>query len=271
MTAEAARSWFARRQLPAVWLPLLALPLALLLSLNGSYQRLQTTLEDTLQRWAAPTLKFDEVVAVDIDDASLRQLQPQLGDWPYRREVYALLLDYLREAGARLVVFDIVFDSARDGDAEFSRALAERPDVVLAAAALHQPIEAAHQEMELLQRCSLPAGPASTLPSWAAVTLPQAKLLGAAAAPGAVGVITAPLDADGRLRRLPLLHQFGARSCRRWPWPPSCACMASSIGSWKPGFCASATRPAGRSITGPRCTWPCRSTPTLCPSSTGVG
>ncbi|WP_397535447.1 CHASE2 domain-containing protein [Roseateles sp.] len=211
MTAMPTPGWITRLQARSPWLPLLALPLALLISLGDSYQRLQTTLEDALQRWAAPTLQFDEVVAVDIDDASLRQLQPRLGDWPYRREVYALLLDYLREVGARLVVFDIVFDSAREGDAEFSRALAERPDVVLAAAALQQPIEAALHEMELLQRCSLPAVAAGDLPSWAAVTLPHAGLLSASAAPGSVGVITAPLDADGRLRRLPLLHQFGAR------------------------------------------------------------
>gem|GEM_PF-835110 len=217
MTVEAARSWFARLQLPAVWLPLLALPLALLLSLNGSYQRLQTTLEDALLRWAAPTLQFDEVVAVDIDDASLRQLQPRLGDWPYRREAYALLLDYLREIGARLVVFDIVFDSARDGDAVFSRALAERPDVVLAAATLQQAIETAPPELDLLQRSSMPAAALGSLPASLGVTLPHVGLLGAAAAPGSVGVITAAADADGRLRRLPLLHQVGQRQLPALP------------------------------------------------------
>lgn len=217
MSADASRlSWARWLRHPAALL-LLPLPLVLLLSLGSSYQRLQTTLEDTLARWAAPTLRFDEVVAVDIDDASLRLLQPRLGDWPYRREVYALLLDYLREAGATLVVFDIVFDSAREGDAAFARALAARPDVVLAAAALRQPIEAAHQELELLLRSSLPAPPASPLQPWSAVTLPQAALLSATAAPGAVGVITVPLDGDGRLRRLPLLHQVGQRQLPALP------------------------------------------------------
>jgi CHASE2 domain-containing sensor protein len=37
---------------------------------------------------------------VDIDDASLQALREPLGDWPYPRSVYALMLDYLRQAGA---------------------------------------------------------------------------------------------------------------------------------------------------------------------------
>jgi signal transduction histidine kinase/DNA-binding NarL/FixJ family response regulator len=184
----------------------LALLLVLLLSLGSGYQQLQTRIEDLLVRWGAVEERFEDVLVVDIDDASLRELQPQLGDWPYRRESYALLLDYLREAGARLVVFDIVFSGAREGDAAFARALAARPDFVLAAAALQQPVETDAEDTALLQRIAQPAHDGEPALHWAALTLPHAALLASNAAPAAVGIVTTRLDADGVLRRLPLLH-----------------------------------------------------------------
>src|SRR6478609_3603094 len=104
-------------------LPLLALPLAALLNLSPVFQSLSQALDDTLLRLNAEPLHYDEVIVVDIDAASLRALQPQLGDWPYKRDVYAQLLNYLREAGVQLVVFDIVFAGARDGDSDFAAAL----------------------------------------------------------------------------------------------------------------------------------------------------
>ena len=186
--------------------PALALLLVLLLSLSSSYQQLQTRFEDMLVRWGATEARFDEVLVVDIDDASLRALRPLLGDWPYRRDVYALLLDYLRESGARLVVFDIVFSGARDGDAEFARALAARPDFVLAAAALQQPVESDPADQEQLQQIARASRDGQPGKLWSALTLPHAALLGTHAVPGAVGIVTTPLDADGVLRRLPMLH-----------------------------------------------------------------
>ncbi|MFN3304332.1 MAG: CHASE2 domain-containing protein, partial [Roseateles sp.] len=90
-------------------LPWLALPAAALLwallSLAGAQPRLDRALADLLLRSAAaPRPPPSSSVVVDIDDASLRALREPLGEWPYSREVYALMLDYLRQAGARLVV-----------------------------------------------------------------------------------------------------------------------------------------------------------------------
>jgi len=192
-------------------LPLLALPLAALLSLSSIYQRLSETLDDGLLQLTAKTVRYDEVLAVDIDDASLRTLQPQLGDWPYERDVYALLLNYLRDAGVRLVVFDIVFAGPREGDAAFAAALLQRHDVVLAAAGLKQVLDQDRPGAALLEQLSRPAAPGMPSLSWPDATLPQPLLLKADAGPGALGLISTPLDADGRLRHLPLLHEVRGR------------------------------------------------------------
>lgn len=113
--------------------PWLALPGALalwaLLSLMGVQPRVDRALGDALVRAAAPAPAAQPgSVIVDIDDASLRALREPLGEWPYSRETYALLLDYLRHAGARLVVIDIVFAGPRDGDVRFAQA--DRKSVV---------------------------------------------------------------------------------------------------------------------------------------------
>ena len=98
--------------------PWFALPAALLLwallSLTGAQPRIDRALGDLLVRAAAPPAPAPTSVIVDIDDASLRALRQPLGEWPYSREVYALMLDYLGQVGARLVVVDIVFSGPRD-------------------------------------------------------------------------------------------------------------------------------------------------------------
>ncbi|MEJ6000796.1 CHASE2 domain-containing protein [Paucibacter soli] len=191
-------------------LPLLALPLALLLWLLARplLQPLEAALEDRLLRATAQPLVANELALIDIDDASLRALQPQLGDWPYPRSVYALLLDYLRDAGAELVVFDLVLSGTREGDAALARAMALGPPTVLAAAGHQQDtglLELQPAELAMLRRQAMPAGGAAQ--PWGALTLPAPALL-LSAPPGSLGLITAPLDGDGVLRRLPLWHRF---------------------------------------------------------------
>jgi len=191
-------------------LPLLALPLALLICTLAQplLRPLEQGLEDRLLRATARPLQAGELALIDIDDASLRALQPQLGDWPYPRSVYALLLDYLRDAGVELVVFDLVLTGARAGDEALAHAIALGPPTVLAAAALQQdktPMELQPAEMAMLRRQAMVAGGAAQ--PWDALTLPAPALLGSAP-PGSLGLISAPLDGDGVLRRLPLWHRY---------------------------------------------------------------
>jgi adenylate cyclase len=86
------------------------------------------------------------VVIVGIDDSSfsIAQLAPAEarrepalermgGTWPWDRRIFASLVEKLASAGARAVVFDIVFASEGPGDAAFAEALARTPiPVVLA-------------------------------------------------------------------------------------------------------------------------------------------
>ena len=54
--------------------------------------------------------KSNEFVIMDYDDAAARK--HRLGRWPWDRRVHARLIDWLKEAGARIVVVDLLFNHA---------------------------------------------------------------------------------------------------------------------------------------------------------------
>ena len=111
-----------------------SLALAGLFSHTTLYPRLSWWLEDLQQRAFARQLPLDHVIVIDVDEASMQRLEPTIGPWPYRRDVYARAMRFFTENGARAVVFDILFSEAREGDAALSEVLDRRS--VLAAAAL---------------------------------------------------------------------------------------------------------------------------------------
>ncbi len=104
--------------------------------------------EDFLQSEGRKTSTRDDLAFLGIDQTTL-QLPPfEPGElasnrafqlmtarpFPWSREVWALLLDRLFSAGARLVMFDLVFNPPNDGDPQFAQALERyRGKVVLAA------------------------------------------------------------------------------------------------------------------------------------------
>ena len=192
------------------WVPLLSLAVAALLWFSPLHQRLGNALHDVGVRMLAQPARFDEVVLVDIDDASLRSLRPQLGGWPYSRDSFALLIDYLRELGARQIVLNLVLSEPRDGDSLLARTLGRRGDVVLAAVGQPRDDGGTSAPDPLRTRVALPVDTTAPAARWAGVVMPADELLAAqarVAGPGAVGVVSAQLDPDGYLRRMALLHR----------------------------------------------------------------
>jgi adenylate cyclase len=58
---------------------------------------------------ARPVRDDSPIVLVDINESSVRALEPMLGRWPWPRAVHAAALDYIVRGGARVVAFDILF------------------------------------------------------------------------------------------------------------------------------------------------------------------
>jgi adenylate cyclase len=105
-----------------------------------------------LARTARPAEARKDIVLVDIDEYSLRNLQPYVGRWPWPRHVHAAMVDYLAAAGARVVAYDVNFagtDSNRtyttngetitgdESDHELVRAVGAAGNVILLADATY--------------------------------------------------------------------------------------------------------------------------------------
>ncbi|MBV8635034.1 MAG: adenylate/guanylate cyclase domain-containing protein, partial [Burkholderiaceae bacterium] len=94
-----------------------------------AFKTLESRLTDAFMRHHAAEFKADpNVIIVDIDDASMRDMEEIAGLWAWPREIHADLLDALNEFGPRAVVFDIAF-AERDrkrpkSDARLSESLA---------------------------------------------------------------------------------------------------------------------------------------------------
>jgi adenylate cyclase len=108
----------------------------------------EQSFEDLLRREGRKTPAPSDFVFLGIDQSTL-QLPPLSAEeiasnrafqlmtekpYPWSREVWALLLDRLFSAGARLVVFDMIFSPPNEGDAAFHAALDRYHDKVVVGA-----------------------------------------------------------------------------------------------------------------------------------------
>lgn len=86
---------------------------ALVVGLDLLFHPFQTielkTYDWRLARTAQPETARQDLVLVEIDEYSLRNLQPNAGRWPWPRAVHSMLLDYLARAPAKIVAYDINF------------------------------------------------------------------------------------------------------------------------------------------------------------------
>jgi adenylate cyclase len=108
----------------------------------------EQSFEDLLRREGRKTATRNDFVFLGLDQSTL-QMPPLTPDeiannrafqlmterpFPWSREVWALLLDRLFGAGARMVIFDVMFDQQNEGDPAFHAALDRYRDKVVTAA-----------------------------------------------------------------------------------------------------------------------------------------
>src|SRR6266496_3350090 len=105
----------------------------------------EQSFEDLLRQEGRKTAPPRDLVFLGLDQSTL-ELPPLTAEeiagnrafqlmtaqpFPWSREVWALLLDRVFGAGARLVMFDMIFDKPKDGDAEFHAAIDRYRDKVV--------------------------------------------------------------------------------------------------------------------------------------------
>ncbi|MDD5020310.1 MAG: CHASE2 domain-containing protein, partial [Candidatus Omnitrophica bacterium] len=160
-----------------------------LLSLAGVFNDYESYFYDLRLSWRPQLKTADEAVIVEVSDDTLKNL----GVWPLPRDFHATLVDVFRQLGARAVVFDILFSEPTLYDTEFSRAIKESGRVYL-------PV-AFYIDQKKADRKFVPE-----------TSLTVADVVGTLAA-GARGIghINVFLDADGKVRQVPLFVSYRGR------------------------------------------------------------
>jgi len=175
------------------------------------------TFDARAESFADPAKASKEIVVAAIDDRSLRELAPAVGRWPWPRAVHAQVLDYLKFAGAKVVLYDVQFPEAdlnAGSDDEFAGALAEAGNAVLPVAFAggggdDQAVVGAATGEEQLRRFALPVRAAMPMHDHGASVTP---IPGLAAAAAGLGSITLNPEAGGAVYRERLLWRHQGRT-----------------------------------------------------------
>ncbi len=109
--------------------------IGLLLTAAGLTERFENITWDWRVRlFAKPSPFTDRIKIIALDQASLDWAEKEFGlSWPWPRQVYAPILEFLGRAGAKVVAFDVLFtepSNIQGDDAAFGRAIAAGPPFI---------------------------------------------------------------------------------------------------------------------------------------------
>lgn len=172
-----------RRRLPGLGNPLIWLGLGIFVALalgirSPLWQLVEFKVFDLLSVLTAPRQSSLPITIIGIDETSFAEIGQQ---WPWPRSLHAQLIDRLREEGAAVIAFDVLFaePAQPEEDHRFAAAIERAGNVVLAA-------DLVYRENALLRQ-------------WVRVD-PIPLLQQAGARPGMAGFSP---DADAVVRRIP--------------------------------------------------------------------
>jgi adenylate cyclase len=157
-----------------------------------------------------PELADSNIVIIAIDDKSMERFNSHFRvSFPWPRQFYSIVVDYFAQAGARAIVFDVMFatdeivrqDLGYSTDGELARAMKSAGNVSLAAGVS----EKSGTPASYFQRFSVaqPPLPESLGKPFGSLFEPPIPVFAQSAA--GIGVINFTTDEDGLCRRLPLL------------------------------------------------------------------
>ena len=121
----------SRRLIVSLAIGLLVSALMSLALVNGYLLPLRLQSSDLLFRLKSDT-SAKWAVLVAIDDRSLAELRSKgrFFNWP--RDLHARVIDNLKAAGARIIVWDVLFDAPANGDDQLAESIRNAGNVVLA-------------------------------------------------------------------------------------------------------------------------------------------
>jgi adenylate cyclase len=194
-----------------------AAALTLLLGWSGALHRPELWSYDWRVRRAADPASINrDIVFVEFNDTSIRDLAPHLGRWPWPRVVYSTFIDYLNRAPAKVIAVDLAFlepdrtlgakigeasFTGQESDAALVESVKQSRAVVLLADAVYQGTVTGDQATRPAEwRSRVPRYQLGSVVEERPLIIPPFQALTNAAT--ALGHNWIALDADGGARRM---------------------------------------------------------------------
>ncbi|MBI4000474.1 MAG: CHASE2 domain-containing protein, partial [Nitrospira defluvii] len=167
-------------------------------------------LDHLVRRYADPAKADPDLLLLAVDESSLEAF----GRWPWPRDRFGYVVRYLKQAGAKAIVFDVLFLEPDENAEEFDQSFAD--DVKAAGNVFlpmlfqeeSNPIPADVQVQATMEVEPRDAGRIMTTETHAGVKLPIPVLAQQARGLGAINLSA---DVDGPTRRIPLLGQVNGQ------------------------------------------------------------
>jgi adenylate cyclase len=198
----------------AALITLAVLLLTIALELSGVLTPFRLKTLDLLFRHVPLAPASPQVVVVTVDQPDLDFFKNQGVVWPWPRQLYAHLIDYCKQCGARALIFDVLFTEASsygpEDDHRLAQTAAAAGNVVFPFFLSRAEKGANPGETALLDKAGLkiPGPRPQETALYRSVVTPIGPLLEAAQA---LGNVESSPDADGIYRRVPLVLPFKDR------------------------------------------------------------
>jgi len=156
------------------------------------------------------------IIAIDNKSIDYFASDKYMINWPWPREFYGFVLDYLKEAGAKTIMFDMLFDQSEiarmeidseSSNNKFSSSIKNNGEVILGANAIDSTTISKNNNYKnyILDFENADIFPAK---NYSSISLPLAVLTEGVANIGATGFT---YDNDGVCRRTPLMVKIGGK------------------------------------------------------------
>ena len=162
-----------------------------------------------------PETASKDIILVGIDDSSLKYFADNGISWPWPRNFYAHLLDFLTESGAKSVIFDLLFyqpdidRSESDGtstDKAFASAIRKNGNVILASQLTREGLGSYFNPSSFYLDINKNVDAISN--QFNGILAPIDPLLRET---HHLGIVNVEPDPDGIIRRVPLIYPFNGR------------------------------------------------------------
>ncbi len=187
-------------------LSLVSFAISLLVYFTGILDIFELKAFDLFSRNLNPVKSSGEIVIVQVDQQSIDNLSKEGINWPWPRQIYAPIIEYLSDADA--VFVDVLFSEmssyGQQDDEIFAEAVKNASNVYLALFLTNKQRELSREDIEFIESIAIKEKITPGLSFISAVT-PIDMLK--ASAKGA-GNVTIPPDEDGVYRGVPLIFQL---------------------------------------------------------------